>query len=204
MIDPRFIVDMKGKSFPTYPGVLDLATKSGLVSLTTELLQVPGDGNGHTAIVQATATFEGGRTFSDVGDASPRNVGKHLIEAIIRMASTRAKGRVLRDAMNVGEALLEEIGEEPAPAPPAQTVQRSQINRGGNGARAAAQSAADPRAKIRAAWAKLQEEADACEIDVRDFPAEMTDEQIIGEGKAIRKLMQDWQKNREMEEAPVL
>ena len=252
MIDERFIVNLQGRAYPTWPGILDLATKSGLLSLTTKLLQIPSDTNGHTAIVQATATFSDNRTFSDVGDANTRNVGKHLIEAIIRMASTRAKGRVLRDACNVGDALLEEIGEEPASAPAAR---ESQMNRGGNGARAAAESAvhpraapqdgqicsvcqvpltlgqhdvslrvygyplcpnhqreenaaraipSDPRAKLKDHWANLQHDADACEIDVRNFPDEMTDEQIIAEGKAIRKLMQDWKKNKELEDAPAL
>lgn len=111
-IDPRFIVNLKGKDFPTWPGVLDAATKAGLKSLTTELIQVPGPENGHTAIVMATATFDDGRVFSDVGDCSPANVSAQIAASSIRMASTRAKGRVLRDALNVGQTLLEELPDQ--------------------------------------------------------------------------------------------
>jgi len=117
-IDPRFVVNLKGRQYPTWPGVLDLATRSGLKSLLTDLVQAPSDENNHVAIVQATACFEDGRSFSDYGDASPRNVARHIQEALIRMASTRAKGRVLRDAMNVGETLLEELPEEGSPDSP--------------------------------------------------------------------------------------
>ena len=114
MIDPKFIVDLRGKSYPTWPGVLDAATRAGLKSLTTELLQVPSPENGHVAIVLATATFDDGRVFSDLGDCSPANVSAQIASASIRMASTRAKGRVLRDAMNIGQTLLEELPDDDA------------------------------------------------------------------------------------------
>jgi hypothetical protein len=117
-IDSRFIVDLRGKSYPTWPGVLDAAHKAGLRSLTTELLQVPSESNGMTAIVKARAEFEGGRVFEDLGDCSPASTSPMLAAASIRLASTRAKGRVLRDAVNIGQTLLEELPDldaEPAP-----------------------------------------------------------------------------------------
>lgn len=117
-LDPRFIVDLKGRPFPTWAGVLDAATKAGLKTLNTNILQIPSSENGNVAIVEAIATFEDGRHFSDIGDACPANVKPHLATALLRIASTRAKGRVLRDAMNVGEALLEEIGDDDAPHAP--------------------------------------------------------------------------------------
>lgn len=108
-IAKEFIVNLKGKEYPVFAGVLDAAHKAGLQSLTTALLQIPSAENGMTAIVQATATFADGRTFSDVGDCSPATTSPQLAAASIRLASTRAKGRVLRDAVNVGQALLEEL-----------------------------------------------------------------------------------------------
>lgn len=117
-LDPRFVVDLKGRMFPTYAGVLDMASRSGLKELTTKLVQIPDAGNGNVAIVTAMAVFDDGRIFEDVGDASPANVNKMIAVHIIRMASTRAKGRALRDAMNIGTALAEEIhDEEPNPGP---------------------------------------------------------------------------------------
>lgn len=116
-IDPKWVVNLKGKDFPTWPGVLDAATKAGLRSLKTELLQAPTKENAGTAIVIARAEFDDGRIFIDLGDASPANCSAQIATAAIRMASTRAKGRVLRDALNVGQTLLEELPDEEARPP---------------------------------------------------------------------------------------
>jgi hypothetical protein len=131
-IDKQFVVNLKGRDVPLYAGVLDAATKAGLKSLTTELLQIPGPENGHTAIVMATATFDDGRVFSDVGDASPANTSPQIATAAIRMASTRAKGRALRDAVNCGMALREELpdDEEQQPARGRQAAPQAQQRNG--------------------------------------------------------------------------
>ncbi len=70
----------------------------------------------------ATARFSAERfgceaEFSALGDASPANVGAFLVPALIRMAETRAKGRALRDACNIGQTLIEEIGPDAEPEP---------------------------------------------------------------------------------------
>ena len=49
-----------------------------------------------------------GELFSDIGDADPSNVNRKIAPHIIRMASTRAKARVLRDLCNIGITCLEE------------------------------------------------------------------------------------------------
>lgn len=120
-IAPEFIVRLKGRDYPTYPGVLDAATKAGLRSLTTRVLQIPDASNNHVAVVLARAEFEDGRVFEDVGDASPANCSVQIATAALRMASTRAKGRVLRDSINVGQTMFEELpdlnGESDAPIP---------------------------------------------------------------------------------------
>lgn len=113
-IDPQFIVTLKGRSYPTWPGVLDAATRAGLRSLKTGLVQAPSAENGQTAIVIAQGVFEDGREFADLGDASPANCSAQIATACIRMASTRAKGRVLRDALNIGQTMLEELPDEEA------------------------------------------------------------------------------------------
>lgn len=66
-----------------------------------------------TAICKAIATTDKER-FQDIGDASPKSVNTALVPHLIRMASTRAKARVLRDLTNVGMTAIEELSIEEA------------------------------------------------------------------------------------------
>jgi len=109
-LDDRFLTTIKGKDFVLYAGVLDLATQKGLMELEVELLQFPSKENGNEAICRAVAVGKNGQTFSDVGDANPGNCAPMIAKHLIRMASTRAKGRALRDMCNIGIACLEELG----------------------------------------------------------------------------------------------
>ncbi len=112
-----FIVERQGKSFVLYAGLLDLAHQQGLKSIRTELLQVPSDENMRVAITLATVTLErDGKeyTFTGIGDAAPQNVAPAMQHCLIRMSETRSKARALRDAVNVGVAAFEELGEEGA------------------------------------------------------------------------------------------
>lgn len=121
-LDERFLKTIEGKEFVLYAGLLDLAHQKGLLRIETEILQFPTSENNQTAIVKAIAESKLGEVFSDVGDANAANcnykVGKHLV----RMASTRAKARALRDFTNIGITALEELGdlneviEEPGPS----------------------------------------------------------------------------------------
>jgi hypothetical protein len=118
---PEGIVMLSGKPFPTRPYVLNKAHEAGLLQIDTELLQIPNAQNGNVAIVKATVTLKGepeNLIFSAHGDASPANVKSHMVSAIIRLAETRATGRALRDSVNVGQTLLEEMPDEET-APPA-------------------------------------------------------------------------------------
>lgn len=108
MINEKFIINLQGKSFVTYEGLLDLAHQMGLLTLEVDLLEFPNEENNMTAIARAVATTEKGR-FSDIGDASPGSVNNMLKPHIIRMASTRAKARALRDLTNVGMTAVEEL-----------------------------------------------------------------------------------------------
>lgn len=107
----EFIVEREGRSFVLYAGLLDEAHQQGLKAIQTTLLQVPNEDNGYTAICQAVVETDRGR-FSGIGDASPDNVTRIMRQHLIRMAETRAKARALRDAVNVGVAALEELGDE--------------------------------------------------------------------------------------------
>ena len=110
-LDDRFIINIKQKDFVLYAGVLDLATQMGLLKLEVEMLQFPTKENGNEAICRAVAVSKTGEIFSDIGDANPRNCHELIVKHLIRMASTRAKARVLRDMCNIGIACLEELAD---------------------------------------------------------------------------------------------
>jgi len=116
-LDKRFLVQLKGKDYATYAGLLDLAHQHGLTELRVEIVKLPSPDNGMECIVKATAVTESGSSFSDLGDANPHNTNKSVAQHIIRMASTRAKARVLRDLSNIGMTALEELGDEPGDLP---------------------------------------------------------------------------------------
>lgn len=110
-LDERFLANIQGKDFVLYTGLLDLAHQHGLERLEVEYIQFPSQDNGETAICKATAVARNGAVFTDIGDANPTNVNKKIAPHIIRMASTRAKARVLRDLTNIGITCLEELGD---------------------------------------------------------------------------------------------
>lgn len=110
-INEKFIINLQGKSFVTYEGLLDLAHQKNLKSIHVELVQAPSKENNMTAICKATVVTDKG-TFIDYGDASPSSVNSKIQPHIIRMASTRAKARALRDLTNVGMTAIEEINLE--------------------------------------------------------------------------------------------
>lgn len=107
-------VELRGKRYVLYSGLLALAFERNIEGIEEEILQIPSDTNGQTAVVKATVRGEGGKSFDGIGDANPKNVGKNIAPHILRMASTRAKARALRDFCNVGTTALEELsdGEE--------------------------------------------------------------------------------------------
>ena len=112
----EFMITRQGKQYVLFAGLLDEAHARGLKGIDTDLVQVPTGENGNVAVVKATVEMEDGRTFSGIGDASPDNVGRGIVPHIIRMAETRAKARALRDAINVGVASIEELGDDPEPS----------------------------------------------------------------------------------------
>ena len=109
-LDEKFIVDLHGKDFCVYEGILNAAHEKKLKRLEVQILQYPSEENNHEAICQATAETAHGEIFSDIGDANPKNVNSKIVPHLIRMSSTRAKSRVLRDMTNIGIATVEELG----------------------------------------------------------------------------------------------
>jgi len=110
-LDDRWIMNLKGKDFVLYAGLLDLAHQKGLLKLEVEAVQYPTKENGNVAICRAVAVSRLGEVFSDIGDADPSNTNSMISKHLLRMASTRAKARVLRDMANIGMTALEELGD---------------------------------------------------------------------------------------------
>ena len=104
-IPPEFIVQIQGKQFVLFSGLLTLATQQGLLSLTEEFTHVTES----YVLAQARAEFHDGRVFRGAADATPDNVGKQVKPHWRRMALTRAKARCLRDALNINLVTVEEL-----------------------------------------------------------------------------------------------
>jgi len=110
-LNPEFILNLQGKDFIKYNGLLDLAHQKGLIKMDVEIVQYPTVENGNEAVCRAIAETKFGERYVDIGDASPKNTNKMIASHIIRMASTRSKARALRDLCNTGMTCVEELGD---------------------------------------------------------------------------------------------
>jgi hypothetical protein len=104
-IPPQFVVELHGKQFVTFSGLLTLAHERGLASLKADFITVTTE----LALAHAVATFADGRTFEESADATPANVNSKIRPHFPRMALTRSKARCLRDALNIPLVCLEEL-----------------------------------------------------------------------------------------------
>ena len=104
-------VNLKGKLFIRYAGLLTLAHERGRLSISTEMTNL--DYEKGFVVFKATATVvlkDGSAvSFTGYGDATPKNVNKMIIPHLIRMAETRAKARALRDLVGCPFAAIEEL-----------------------------------------------------------------------------------------------
>ena len=96
-IPREFLYEVEGATAIRWGGLLHLAHQAGLCSMTVEVVTVSTD----LAVMRATATFNDGGVWTDIGDSSPQNVSKKVGKHFIRMASTRAMARCLRTAMDI-------------------------------------------------------------------------------------------------------
>jgi len=130
----KWVIQQSGKDFIQYAGLLDLLhqVSQGDFTITTKLEQAPTKENGETAIVSAIACIgTNDRCASGLGDANPGNVSRAMAPHTIRMAETRAKGRALRDLLNIPLVTVEELGPrgneaaQPRMGPPAGDYDRA-------------------------------------------------------------------------------
>jgi hypothetical protein len=107
----KFVSDRNGKEVVSFIGLLDIAHQEGMSYSHVDLIQIPHPDNKQTAICIATVKTAFG-SFTDIGDANPDNVSKMIQPHFVRMASTRALARALRQATNVGMLCDDEFEEE--------------------------------------------------------------------------------------------
>jgi hypothetical protein len=116
VVPEQFILLIEGKSVVLYAGLLHVAQEEGIKELSVSIQQIPSIENGQTAIASAKAVTSDGSVFIDVGDASPESVGDDkFVPHLLRVASTRAKARVLRDAYGITMTSVEELVTDRTP-----------------------------------------------------------------------------------------
>lgn len=103
-IPPQYIQLIQGKPFVRYFGLLAMAHAQGLQKLQASFTY----NDAELSLAKAVAVFADGRWFEEAADSTAANaprIGLHWR----RMSLTRAKARVLRDALNIGICSVEEM-----------------------------------------------------------------------------------------------
>jgi hypothetical protein len=104
----RWVKKIHGRDFVQYEGLLAMAHEQGLTELAAEFISVTSE----LALAAAHAFFADGRKFWEAADATPANVNVNVKAHYSQCALTRAKARVLRDALNIGMVSVEELNED--------------------------------------------------------------------------------------------
>ncbi|MGG1219397.1 hypothetical protein ABE236_18325 [Priestia endophytica] len=108
------VVKLQGKEYVLFEGLLEVTHENyHLMGFSTDLIQLPTEENGMTAIAKAIVTVKDGedvKQFSGIGDASPSSVNRMIAPHIVRMAETRALGRAMRFLTGFG-TVFEELGD---------------------------------------------------------------------------------------------
>jgi hypothetical protein len=106
-VPPQYVVLIQGRPFVRFAGLLQMAHERGLVALTADWTH----NDAELSLAHAVARFENGKRFEECGDASPTSVTRQVAVHFRRVALTRAKARVLRDALGVDLVAVEELAE---------------------------------------------------------------------------------------------
>lgn len=96
-IPREFLYDNHGTPAILWGGLLHMAHETGMYSMQVEVVTASET----FAVMRATARFNDGGVWSDIGDANPQNVHPSVKASFIRIASTRAQARCLRTALDV-------------------------------------------------------------------------------------------------------
>lgn len=101
------MIKIQGKDYMTYKGLLSKAhAKDKTFNMEITEKFVSEDMKKAWCIVRLTS---GKRIFDGFGSSTPENTGAMTQTHPVEMAHTRAKGRALRDFLNIGEVMAEEL-----------------------------------------------------------------------------------------------
>ena len=98
--NPDHVIKLGSKDYITHAGLLDLATKAGLMGSKTDPVFELCDPSKNRYVYKAKVWDADGREFEGSGDADPSNLGSQTKNAALRMAGTRALNRALRQLVN--------------------------------------------------------------------------------------------------------
>jgi len=105
----KYIISLKGKDHILFKGLVQLGHAKGMKGLKTKIVYYPDQSNNFTAVAESCLIDTDGNEWSDIGDATPANCNNMVAPHFIRMASTRAKARVLRDFLGIDMVCFEEL-----------------------------------------------------------------------------------------------
>jgi len=142
------IVKLQGRDYLSHPGLLRVAHEHGLKGIECDLIS--WDAEGRAAVMRARAEGERG-TYTAYGDASPKNVGKMIANATLRMAETRAVNRALRLYTGLGMTTTEEL-----PGDHGESAKKASVK-------------PEPGLTVNAAYAKLWGESGISRDEVDQF-----------------------------------
>ena len=103
------IINIKGKDFMTYEGLLKKAHEKGKFDMVITESWVSEDMKKAWCKVRLTAE---GQVFDGFGSSTPDNTGSMTQSHPVEMSHTRAKGRALRDYLNIGTVMAEELKDQ--------------------------------------------------------------------------------------------
>lgn len=108
----RYVEISEGRDYIRYEGLRHLA--HGLIKeMRVDIVQFPRPENGGVAVVYACITDTEGREWAAHGDAGPLNCAPEVLPHRIRIAEIRAKGRAMRDMLDLDMVMFEELYPEP-------------------------------------------------------------------------------------------
>ena len=110
-IPAEHLVQIQGKPFVKFAGLLQLAHQRGLQALRADWTY----NDATLSLAHAVAVFPFG-TLERAGMPRRPIAAKTVAVHFRRVALTRAKARVLRDALGLDAVAVEELGEEPPPS----------------------------------------------------------------------------------------
>lgn len=104
------IVDIKGKDYMTYEGVLNKLHEKSQGNFSIVILESYQSDDMKRASCKVRLTV-GENVFDGIGSSTPENTGS-VTDHPIELSHTRAKGRAIRDYLNIGKVMAEELKKE--------------------------------------------------------------------------------------------